>query len=123
MKGEKLMPSAQKHLGHCPGGISAKGWMEDESIGAQETTTYTLSNTNDSISPVENVVVDVKRIEGDRVVVHPPHLTILVLDPGETENRVFLVHNTTDEVATNYTLRNQISYAEQVYDLDNFTRP
>ena len=116
------MPSAQEHLGHSPEGISAIGWMEEEKIGAQETTTYTLSITNDSGNRVEKVKVEVKPNELDGVKVHPPRLTILVLEPGETANRVFLVHNTTDDVATNYTLHNRISYAEQVHDLYTFSR-
>jgi hypothetical protein len=123
MKGEQPMSSAEKQLGNDPEGMSAKGWMEDESIGAQQTTTYTLSITNNSVSERTNVKVEVARIAGAGVVVHPPHLTIPVLEPGETENRVFLVHNPTNTVVTNYTLRNRISYAGQVHDFANFTRP
>lgn len=125
MKGEKLMASSEKQLGYGPGRIRATGRMEDDSIGAQQTTTYTLSLTNDSIIDVKNIKVEVARIAGAGVVVHPPRLTILVLEPGETENRVFLVHNPTNDVVTDYTLRNRISHAEaeQVHDLDDFTRP
>src|SRR5574341_1235980 len=123
MKGEKLMASAEKQLGHNPDGITAKGRMEDESIGAQKTTTYTLSITNDSVSNVKEVKVEAARIAGARVVVHPPHLNILVLEPGETENCVFLVHNPTNAVVTDYTLRNRISYAGRAHDFANFTRP
>jgi len=117
------MASAEKQLGYV-WGISATGRMEDESIGAQQTTTYTLSIANNgSDSDLTNVKVEVARIEGAGVVVHPPRLTIPVLERGETEHRVFLVHNPTNDVVTNYTLRNRISYAEEVHDFANFTRP
>lgn len=120
------MASAEKHLGNL-GGISVTGRMEDETIGAQQTTTYTLSitNTDASDGDLTNVKVEVEKIEpkGKALAVHPPHVFIPVLERGETEHRVFLVHNTTNEVVTTYILQNRISYAEEVHEFANFTRP
>lgn len=120
------MASPEKHLGNV-GGISAKGRMEDETIGAQQTTTYTLSITNNNSfdGDLTNVKVEVEKIEpkGKALAVHPPHVFIPVLERGETEHRVFLVHNTTNDVMTTYILRNRISYAGEVHDFANFTRP
>jgi uncharacterized repeat protein (TIGR01451 family) len=126
MKGEKLMASAEKYLGEDLVGISAKCRIEDEIIGAQETTTYTLSITNNSKANATNVKIDVTKAAGTEVVLHPPHLKILVLRPGETKNRVFLVHNPTNDAVTKYTLQNRISYAEAESESDGdfgeFTR-
>ncbi|GEM_PF-5563019 len=115
------MASAEKHLGNV-GGISVTGRMEDEIIGAQQTTTYTLSitNTDATDGDLTDVKVAVKMIGGK---VHPPHVKIPLLERGETEHRVFLVHNTTDDVVVEYSLQNQISYAEEVHDFAPFTRP
>ena len=113
-------------LGNDPvlvNGIEATGKMEDEDIGAQKSTDFVISITNNSPTPIPNYRVYVSRIAGS-VVLSSSNVLIPLLEPDETEECRFQVRNPTNTVQTNYTFRVRSNYFGSIYhSYNNFHRP
>lgn len=106
-----------------PNGIDATGQMDDETIGPQDTTTFTVKITNNSATAVANYRVFVNVVAGG-LTVFPDHIHFLQLQPGETEDAVFLVRNHTGAIQNAYTLGVRSNYFGAItHTYDNFVRP
>jgi len=104
-------------------GIEATGQMEDEDIGAQQSTDFIVSITNKSTTPIPNYRVFVNRLAGS-VTVSPGNVLIPLLEPGETEECHFQVRNRTNNVQTQYTFRVRSTYFGSITHIyKNFARP
>lgn len=118
----------------APDGIAATGEMLDESLGVGATTDFIVRVTNNAAIPVPNFRIFVDRIApptNANVNLFPAHVHIVQLDPGETEECHFLVHNHTGSVQTTFTFRVRSSYfgisnpaiGGATHQYDNFVRP
>jgi hypothetical protein len=108
--------------------------MLDENLGAQATTDFIVRVTNNSAIPVPNFTIFVNRITpptDPSINLFPASVQIVQLDPGETEECHFLVHNGTTDVQEDFTFRVRSSYfgiadpaiGGATHEYDNFVRP